>query len=300
MRGMQLIIEPDDGAMPVLNAIRHAKKAIDLTIFRLDDDDVTAALDAAVKRGVHLRALIAFANRGGSKGLRTLEWELLAAGVTVARTSDALARYHAKFMIVDGRELHVCAFNYTRSDLKSRSFGIITTSARLVKQASKLFEADLAHQAYDGGNDGLVVSPENARDRIEEFLRDAKHELLIYDTRLTDARILRILDERARSGVGVRVIGHIGKHADLPAAKLHHCRLHLRAIVRDASAAFIGSQSLRKPELDGRREVGVFVHDPGAVRKIADTFAFDWPVDDGPVSSAVERAGLPLASRDVA
>ena len=37
---------------------------------------------------------------------------------------------------------------------------------------------------------------------------------------------------------------------------LRGLRLHVRAIVRDRKAAFVGSQSLRKLELDKRREVG--------------------------------------------
>ena len=300
MREEQLIVEPDDGAAPVLNAIRHAKRTIDLTIFRFDHTDVTAALEAAVKRGVQVRTLIAFSNRGGTHGLRQLEWKMLQAGATVSRTNNDLVRYHAKLMIVDERELHVCAFNYTRTDLKSRSFGVITTNQRLVKQGMKLFEADLAHRPYDGGFEGLVVSPDNARERLETFVRGAHHELLIYDTKLTDPRILRVLDERARAGVDVRIIGHVGKHAELPAAKLHHCRLHLRAIIRDSTVAFVGSQSLRKPELDARREVGMFVHDPDLVKRIQETFMRDWPADAGGVSPAVERMGLPLKAKGIA
>src|SRR5436309_399631 len=142
----RLIVEPDDGVAPILNAIRHAKKTIDLTIFRFDRSDVTSAIESAVTRGVQVRALIAFANDGGTYDLRQLEWRLLAAGASVARTSHDFPRYHAKLMIIDSRVLHVCAFNYTRADLQSRSFGIITTNSRLVKQGIKLFEADLAHR----------------------------------------------------------------------------------------------------------------------------------------------------------
>ena len=39
-------------------------------------------------------------------------------------------------------------------------------------------------------------------------------------------------------------------------------RLHVRAIIRDGTRAFVGSQSLRKEELDSRREVGSARHQP--------------------------------------
>jgi phosphatidylserine/phosphatidylglycerophosphate/cardiolipin synthase-like enzyme len=277
MQRDQLIVEPDDGAAPLLNAIRHAKRSIDLTIFRFDHSGITEAIKAAVTRGVQVRALIALSNRGGVRNLRRLEMSLLDAGVVVARTSSDFTRYHAKLMIIDGRALYVCAFNYTHADLKSRSFGIITWNTRLVLQARKLFDADVAHRPYDGRGDGLLVSPENARTQVEKFLRRASHELLIYDSKLTDKRILQLLDERAKAGVQIRVIGNVGESSSLMPRCPRTPRLHLRAIVRDGTAAFVGSQSLRKAELDDRREVGIAVHDPAVVERIRDTFERDWP-----------------------
>jgi phosphatidylserine/phosphatidylglycerophosphate/cardiolipin synthase-like enzyme len=58
--------------------------------------------------------------------------------------------------------------------------------------------------------------------------------------------------------------------------KLSDLRLHVRAMVRDGKAAFIGSQSLRKLELDGRREIGVIVNDSRIARKIQAVFESDW------------------------
>ncbi len=87
--------------------------------------------------------LIAHLNRSGEDGLRDLEMRLLAAGVNVARTASDLVRYHGKMMIVDRRELYLLAFNFTNLDIeRSRSFGIITTNAKLVHEAGRLFEAD--------------------------------------------------------------------------------------------------------------------------------------------------------------
>jgi phosphatidylserine/phosphatidylglycerophosphate/cardiolipin synthase-like enzyme len=53
-------------------------------------------------------------------------------------------------------------------------------------------------------------------------------------------------------------------------------RLHVRAAVRDGAEAFVGSQSLRALELDGRREVGVLIKDAKVVKAIADVFEADW------------------------
>ncbi len=274
---MKLILEPDDGIAPVISAITQAKKTIDILIFRLDRRDLARALEAAVARGVVVRALTAHTNRGGDRHLRKLELHLLEQGVTVSRTADNLVRYHGKMMIVDGRILHVYGFNFTSLDIdRSRSFGVVTKNARLVQEATKLFSADFDRHPYSPGTSRLVVSPENSRERLSEFLRGARRQLLIYDPQLTDNAMLRILTERIEAGVDVRIIGRVEAKWRLDWEKYPGKRLHVRAIIRDGQRAFIGSQSLRKLELEKRREVGVFISDRSVIANLMEVFARDW------------------------
>src|SRR5688572_2651594 len=114
---VKLLIQPQDGIAPLVSAIKKAKKSIDVSIFRFDRAEIEAALKAAVRRGVSVSALIAYANRGGEKHLRKLEMRLLDAGVNVSRTADKLVRYHNKMMIVDRRTLFVLSFNFTHLDI---------------------------------------------------------------------------------------------------------------------------------------------------------------------------------------
>ena len=57
-------------------------------------------------------------------------------------------------------------------------------------------------------------------------------------------------------------------------------RLHVRAMVRDCDTAFVGSQSLRALELDGRREVGLITRDEKIVKRIVEVFEADWAKTD--------------------
>ncbi len=50
----------------------------------------------------------------------------------------------------------------------------------------------------------------------------------------------------------------------------------MRAIVRDGNKAFLGSQSLRKLELDKRREVGLIIDDLAVVHGMQKVFEDDW------------------------
>ena len=288
---MKLIIQPEAGVVPVVQAIKTAKKTIDIFIFRFDRDEVEKALAAAVQRGVQVRALIAHTNRGGESRLRKLEQRLLAAGVLVSRSADDLLRYHAKFMVADS-VLYLFGFNFTKLDIdRSRSFAISTRDARTVAEASKLFESDVTRQAYSPGKSHLVVSPENARAMLTAFISGAKRELAIYDAKVQDPSIIKLLRERAAKGVKVRVIGNMkGKDPGIEERR-PSIRLHVRAIVRDGTQAFVGSQSLRKDELENRREVGLIVNNPGVAAKIMQVFETDWSDSAKRAKVRPEKAG---------
>jgi cardiolipin synthase len=275
---MKLLIQPDAGITPILTAIKKAKRQIELVIFRFDLIELEKALEAAVARGVNVRALIAHTNQGGEKRLRKLELALLASGVTVSRTDDDLVRYHGKLLIIDRAQLGIFGFNYTKLDVsKSRSFGVFTKHKKLVQEAVKLFEADSTRQAYTAGLATLVVSPENARPSLAKLIKRARKQLLIYDPRVADSSMIRLLQERAKAGVEIRILGKLAKRGvGLQVEKLPKPRLHVRAILRDGRELFIGSQSLRAAELDKRREVGVVIRDASAARQLREVFESDW------------------------
>lgn len=274
---MKLIVQPEDGLTPLVKAVQKAKASISLVVFRFDRVDLEKSLAAAVARGVRVRVLIAHTNGGGEKRLRKLEPRLLAAGVTVTRTADDLPRYHGKMTIVDDM-LFVLGFNYTRADVeRSRSFGLMTRDAKLVKEAGALFEADATRQPYTAGHDRFVVSPDTSRERLMALIGKTRKQLLIYDERLSDKLVIRLLRERAEAGVEIRVIGRITKPIPgVVTRSLSDLRLHVRAIVSDGATAFIGSQSLRKAELDERREIGVIVKDTRIAKRMTAVFEDDW------------------------
>ena len=276
---MKLITQPEAGARPILAAVRRAKRTIDIVIFRFDLKELEKELAAAVARGVAVRALIAHTNTGGTSNLRKLEQRLLKTGVTVCRTDDDLVRYHGKLLIVDRGRAYILGFNYTDEDLRSRSFGVQIRTRKIVKELLRLFESDANRTDYAPRVRDLVVSPENARRRLEEFLRRARTTLDIYDPQATDDAMLKLLEGKVQRGVRVRILGTLEKKwqkAGFKAREFPGERLHVRAIVRDGRRAFVGSQSLRKLELDERREVGVIIRDRAIVRSIEKTFKKDW------------------------
>ena len=209
---MKLLIQPEDGVAPLLAAIKKAKKSVDIVIFRFDRAEIEAALKAAAKRGVSVSALITYTNHGGEKSLRKLEMRLLEAGVTVSRTADDLVRYHDK--LLDRRpppplrpvlQLHPPGYR-PQPRLRHRH-----EKGQAGAGGLKLLAADSDRTPYVAGLDSFVVSPVNARKQLLALIGRAKKELLIYDPKIDDAEMVRALNERAKKGVDVRVIGSVGK-----------------------------------------------------------------------------------------
>ena len=292
----ELLIQPGTGIKPLLDGIENARQSVQIVIFRFDRGEIEAALKRAVRRGVFVHALVAFTStgQGGEKTLRALEMRLLADGVSVARTATDLVRYHDKLMIIDNQTLYMLGFNYTYIDIeRSRSFGIISQQKEWVQEAEKLFVADATRQQYTPACDTFLVSPGNSRQQLMAFMQSAEKQLLIYDGKLTDADTMRLLTQKAASGVEIRLIGAIGRRAGGIQVAACPMRLHAQVIIRDGTAMFLGSQSLRTLELDARREVGLILEDAAIAGRVRETFEADW-------AKAKHSAAPPLAAADTA
>jgi phosphatidylserine/phosphatidylglycerophosphate/cardiolipin synthase-like enzyme len=279
---MELLVQPNDGLTSILSAIRKATRSVELAIFRFDMKELQKALEQAVVRGVKVHALIAHQAAGEGKKLRKLELELLDSGVTVSRTADDLLRYHDKFLLIDREILYVLAFNWAHLDVdRSRSLGILTKHPRLVQEAARLFEADSMRQPYSAQDEGFLVSPENARSGLARFLKSAKKELLIYEMKISDRQMIAILNDRAKAGVDIRIIGKMTKKSDgIRIDRMPRMRMHLRGMLRDNEELFVGSQSLRGLELDKRRELGVILKDRVCAKRFREVFEDDWSHTD--------------------
>jgi phosphatidylserine/phosphatidylglycerophosphate/cardiolipin synthase-like enzyme len=289
---VKLFVQPEAGLEPILAAIRRAKKVIQILIFRLDRPEIEKALVEAVERGVAVQALVANTNRGGDKVLRRFEMRALERGITVMRTADDLVRYHGKMLIIDGKELLLMAFNFTHLDASlSRSFAISTTNRPLVAEAVRLFECDSKRTPYTAENKDFIVSPANAREQLMAFIRGAKKQLLMYEMKISDSDFVKLLNEKISQGVDVRVIGSTSNRGSALPARQLPTRLHTRAIIRDGRSVFLGSQSLRKLELEARREIGIIVRDLKIAKQMIGVFDKDWS-GATPEEQPTEMGGL--------
>jgi phosphatidylserine/phosphatidylglycerophosphate/cardiolipin synthase-like enzyme len=281
---MRVIIQPRDGVEPLIEGIGQAKTSVEIIIYRLDRLEIEQALIEAAARGVLVHALITYTNKDDLEEIKRFEKRLTKSGVQVTRTDEKLVRYHCKMMIVDRRRLFLLTFNFTFLDIyHSRAFGVITEDKALVDEAIHLFEVDAEQTKLTRGIGHLIVSPVNARPKLSEFILGAEKQLLIYDDKLSDAQMISLLEDRVKAGVDVKVIGKMGRSVKgVEVRKASPIRLHAQAIIRDGNEVFFGSQSLRKVELDRRREVGLITDNRKAVKSFFIIFEMDWGDIVGP------------------
>lgn len=275
---MHVIIQPRDGIEPLLEGINQAKESIEIVIYRLDRLEIEQALVAAAARGVRVHALITHTNKEDLKEIKKLAKRLSERKVKVTRTAEDLVRYHSKVMIIDRRQLFLLTFNFSFLDIHhSRSFGVITEDKQLVSEAVRLFNADAARKSPKVEAEHFVISPINSRKKLSAFIEGAEKQLLIYDGKLSDSQMLKHLENRVKAGVEIKVIGTTGKPIKgIEVRPMPLIRLHTQAIIRDGKQVFFGSQSLRKVELDQRREVGLITDDKEALKSFFLIFVLDW------------------------
>ncbi len=293
---------PESGSGRILDVIAAASKTIDLEIYWLQDRQVIAALADARHRGVKVRVMLEPKVVGGGN-YPNVSAELSAAGIDVKPTPPQFDTHgnvdHAKFSIIDGRELLMGSGNLMRpglgenSDAKFgyRDFWVEDGRPKSVAEAQSIFDADWARTASAGSFTNLLATPDNAHDALRKLVDGAKKRVWVYNQSLNDADLIDRLGAAKKRGVDVQVLlgyqriagkpapynqpavdalAKLGVKADL--YKRHY--LHGKAIVAD-DQVFIGSQNFTGGGLDKNRELGMIVTDAHVVGTLASLFSDD-------------------------
>ena len=116
--GLGLIVEPDAGPGPIVDAIHNAKKSIDLEIYLLTNKNVINALEEDANNEIAVRVMLEqHLYGGGSVSPRETLDKLQAAGVKTQFSDPAFALTHEKGMVVDDATAYImttmCSFCFS-------------------------------------------------------------------------------------------------------------------------------------------------------------------------------------------
>jgi phosphatidylserine/phosphatidylglycerophosphate/cardiolipin synthase-like enzyme len=246
----------------LLDCIRSAGRRLVLSLFRCNDFGVLDALAEALERGCQVEVILTKRAKGGRKRLRKLWGALEEMGAVVTWYSDAVVKYHAKYVVADEGPAIITTLNMTRKCF-TRTWDclLVTEDPSIVKSLHALFEADSSGTSISKRfpvSDRLIVGPEHSRREIRRLIGGATRSIRILDHKLSDPDVVALLRERRADGVAVSVLGR----------ELDGFEPHGKMMIVDDSVAVMGSMALSTLSLDFRREVSVLIDNPALVRQL--------------------------------
>jgi cardiolipin synthase len=275
-----LLVLPDDSAEPILDAIHRA----------------TESLRFHHRRGVKVRIMLNPKRRNGVSENEESRAALESAGVQVLDSNPAFDITHEKSMVVDNTTAFVKSLNWESENLtETRDYAIITTEPHEVTEIIECFEADWSRQDFASGNHAhLIWCRGNGRERITQFIDEAKHSLWLQNERYQDQMIIEHLVRAKTRGVkvhamarpphtlkkekllegvgGLRILNDVG----VEVRKLKGLKLHAKMLLADGERAIVGSINLAPGSFSSRRELAIEVVDKHIVNRLHDVVRHDW------------------------
>lgn len=293
-QSLHLFVEPDAGESVILDAINTAHHSIWLEMYLLTDTSIIQALENAAHRKLDVRVMLEPTPYGGGSSQDVLD-ELKMAGITTKTTSPAFTLTHEKGMVIDGNTAFIMSCNFTYSALNgtNREYGVVDTLAQDVQSVTDIFNADWNRALLHSTNPRIVISPTNSRATLTTLITNAKKTLILEEEEMLDNSIQQALVSAAHRGVDVQVIlptpytgesdSNLSGIAILKAGGVQvkedpALYIHAKIIVADGMQAFVGSENISAPSLDGNRELGILLSDKGIVTTLQKTFQQDWQV----------------------
>lgn len=288
-----LIVLPDDSVQPILDAINRATKSLRIKMFVFTDPSLLAAVIEARHRGVQVRIMLNPRRRNGVSENDESRGQLETAGIEVRDSNPAFDLTHEKSMVVDDTAAFVKSLNWETENLTStRDYAIVTAHAHEVAEVINGFEADWSRQ--DFASEHLIWCRGNGRERITQFINQAKHSLWLQNERYQDQMMIECLVRAKERGVkvhvmarpahtlktdkliegvgGLRILSDVG----IKVRKLKGLKLHAKMLLADGERAIIGSINLAPGSFDSRRELAIEVDDKHIVDRLHEIVHHDW------------------------
>lgn len=291
-----LIILPDQTAKPILEAIHGARKSLRVKMFVFSDPALQKAVIEANKRGVEVRVMLNPARRNGEFENEETRKKLQAAGVEVMDSNPAFEVTHEKSMVVDDRVAFIQSLNWARKNLAgTRDYAVVTSRGKEVDEVIECFEADWKRKPFGVDSSTLLIwCNQNGRDRVAQFIDNAKRTLFVQNERYQDSVIIerlvrakmrgvkvhvmarpphKLKKEKLNEGVsGLRIMDDVG----IKVHKIKHLKLHGKMLMADHSRAIVGSINLAPGSFDSRRELAIEVHKPELIERLRRVVHQDW------------------------
>jgi phosphatidylserine/phosphatidylglycerophosphate/cardiolipin synthase-like enzyme len=272
----------------ITSFIDSAQDQLDVAMYLFTVDAIASRLVAARSRGVNVRVLFD-PDHVANDGARS---QLSAGGVTHRNAPTLYTFSHAKYLVADRSAALIMSANFNVDAMdRERNYGIVNRDPDDVADLQAIFEMDWAAgggeppKPADLACTRLIVSPNNAKQRLLELVNGAQSTLEVEAIYVSEITMRNAIGQAAQRGVNVRVIlDGSSENADtktyftnvgVPVRDANGFFNHAKLIVADG-VVFVGSENFSQTALTRNREVGALVFEPQAAQVIRTQFDADW------------------------
>jgi len=261
----RLVTAADERRRVLVDVIRSAQRRITLSLFRCNDPEILAELAAATGRGITVDVLVTSRAKGGRKKIEKLWRSLQDVGAEVRAYTDAVVKYHPKYLIADDGPAIVASLNFTKKCFKKTCDALVVTyDPAVVSGLQRLWEADCVRAEMPADlSERLIIGPERARRQFTALIEQARSSVRLIDAKLSDPDLVSLLNARRSAGLEVELFS---------SRRLGTLKSHGKIMLIDDRLAVVGSLALAALSLDFRREVAIVVSEPAAVAEAAALF----------------------------
>lgn len=282
----QLIVEPEMGRVPIINAINNAERSVKIVMYGFTDQALLTPILQQKTKGRTVRVILERypyrAEDENNKIIAAFNQNRIAWQGNI----PAIQLIHQKTLIIDGERAIIMTFNFTHSTFKNeRNFALILDDPHLVKEIEAVFDSDWHRKPSNNYNGSMLWSPENSRERLLNAIKRAKKSINIYAQNISDYKIVGALAKAAKKGVSVNILtstklrqkqAEYLARAGVNVKQSERYYIHAKALIIDNQLAIIGSINFTRASLDHNRELAGITRDPTVVKQISETFASDW------------------------
>jgi cardiolipin synthase len=309
-----LTILPEDGPGIYLQAIDAAQQEIRIEICVLEYAVILEHIQAALQRGVAVRAIVDFRKYSGTPSERDhLEQYLTCAGGQLHLSNPVFPRSFPKIVLIDsGLVVYGSACLDHTTFERYRDFATTSDDQQILDDLSRLFENDWAYSAPPGQtapvfnptppitSDPLIIGPVNGTERLVTLYQGARQTLDVYTELLGNTTLESELAAAVKRGVMVRLIAPW--YVDGGTQTIQHRQLasltalaalgvnvhvngretvglpymHARAAVVDGQTAYLGSFSLSPNATTVNREMGLIFREMDLLGQLQSQFESDY------------------------
>ena len=273
----------------ITSLIDSAQQTLDVQMYLFTVTSIADRIIAAKNRGVAVRVILDPDHEGNG----TVRNKLTQANVPTRNAPALYSFAHAKYLLIDSKAAVIMSMNFNVDAFSSeRNYGMITRDPDDLADTKAIFDMDWAAgggetpKPADLACTRLIVSPNNAKQRLVDFIKSAKTSLDVEVMYISDDTVRAAIVDAKKRGVNVRVLLEAtsdnaevrqlfianGIAVKAPGGSIY---VHAKLLIADG-VAFVGSENFSITALTKNRELGAFVFEPSPAAVIQQQFDADW------------------------